>query len=159
MYQIIIIFVLIAAVLMVRHISRQPAAARRSLAIKYLGYGVVGVVMILALTGKVHWLGIAIAALIPLMGKLSVWGLRLLPFLQQWRIYKRNHKPSTTTSMNYQDALALFGLSAEAATDKQQIIQRHRQLMQKNHPDHGGSDYLASKINEAKAILLQAIKK
>lgn len=36
------------------------------------------------------------------------------------------------------------------------IAERYKTLMRLNHPDIGGSPYLASKINEAKTYLLES---
>lgn len=56
------------------------------------------------------------------------------------------------TGMSRQEALAVLGIPEDA--DKEAIIAAHRSLMQKLHPDRGGNDYLAAKVNEAKDILL-----
>lgn len=54
--------------------------------------------------------------------------------------------------MDRAEALEILGLE-EGATP-QQIKEAHHRLIQGLHPDHGGSTYLAAKINRAKDVLL-----
>ncbi len=54
--------------------------------------------------------------------------------------------------MSPQEACAILGLTYPAET--QAVIDAHRKLMQKVHPDKGGSAHLAQQLNEAKRVLL-----
>ena len=62
--------------------------------------------------------------------------------------------PSSSSSgaMDRAEALSVLGLG-EGAT-KTDIRDAHHRLIAGLHPDHGGSDYLAAKINQAKDVLL-----
>jgi hypothetical protein len=55
--------------------------------------------------------------------------------------------------MTVSEAYAILGLTPGATPE--QIKEAHHRLMIKLHPDHGGSDYLATQINRARDILLR----
>jgi len=60
---------------------------------------------------------------------------------------------SQRNTMSRDEAFEVLGLEPGASDDA--IRQAHRELLKKLHPDHGGSKYLASQINQAKDVLIQ----
>ena len=60
--------------------------------------------------------------------------------------------PKPVTAMSKKEALNVLGLREGAS--KEEIRAAHRRLIQQTHPDKGGTNYLAAKINEAKDVLL-----
>lgn len=54
------------------------------------------------------------------------------------------------------EAYAILGLKPGA--NKDAVLAAHRRLMRLVHPDHGGTDYLAARINQARDVLLEYLE-
>jgi DnaJ-class molecular chaperone len=54
--------------------------------------------------------------------------------------------------MTRAEACAVLGVDADAS--QAEVREAHHRLMKGVHPDHGGSTYLAAKLNEARDVLL-----
>ncbi|KAK7923305.1 hypothetical protein PG985_007376 [Apiospora marii] len=65
---------------------------------------------------------------------------------------KAFYKGGFESRMTKREASLILSLNERAVT-KDKVRKAHRTLMLLNHPDRGGSPYLATKVNEAKEFL------
>ncbi|MFL5282438.1 MAG: DnaJ domain-containing protein [Rhodopila sp.] len=109
--------------------------------------------------------GLTLALLLILTGRggMALGGLALFgPLIwQKWQ-EARNRQPGASAAqpppnqrgtMTRDEAYQVLGLQPGAS--KAEIRAAHRRLMRGAHPDAGGSDWLASQVNEARDILLR----
>ena len=132
-------------------ISRVPAAKRKNLIFWSTAGVIIGTLLVLAITGRMHWLyalGGSIAAFMPRL----VSALRYLPLINRFRQKYAQQRSQEPGQMTAEQAREILGVPANASRDE--IIKAHKRMMQKMHPDRGGSDYLAAQINQAKDTLL-----
>ena len=77
-------------------------------------------------------------------------------FDENWRVkYQGTRQNSHYNAATIDRSQALDVLGLTDPVTREQIKDAHRRLMLANHPDRGGSTFLATQINEAKDFLLE----
>lgn len=164
-----LIGLLLVAATLVLMVSPEAREALRRRLPGLLIYGGAGLLVLLAATGRLSWLFAALGSLLALGRRALPW-LRHVPALaalfQAWQ----RHQDSATGSrehadghggagerrrrggMSRSDALATLGLGPDAS--HADIVAAHRRLMQRAHPDRGGTAEAAGRLNEARDVLL-----
>lgn len=64
---------------------------------------------------------------------------------------------STGNQMSTTEAKQVLGIDANTDMNRDTIVSAHRSLMGRFHPDKGGNDYLATKLNTARDVLLKNV--
>ncbi len=145
MYSIVIIGVLIAGVWVLRQAGRMTPAQSRKFGMKVFAWALLIVSGFFALHGN-FFVAVPVFAI-------SAGMLGLNQFLPQPKQQARQRPEAPRSArMGTAEALDVLGLSAGATNDE--IKAAHKRLQRANHPDAGGSTYLAAKINEARDVLL-----
>lgn len=71
---------------------------------------------------------------------------------EEARARRRGDSPWGQGGMSEAEAREI--LEVEAGADREAIEAAYRKAMQSAHPDHGGSDWMAARVNQARDILL-----
>lgn len=116
----------------------------------------------ITLLKAVIWLGLVAALFAARLWPLAfmvLFAAGAVMAIEFWRgdrveIAEADARPARTPrrTMGLDEAASVLGLDVEASAEE--IRAAHRKLIAQIHPDKGGTDYLAAKINEARDLLL-----
>jgi hypothetical protein len=155
-----LLLLILAIVLARRYIAAATPEQKNSRKITVLLVAMSIVLLILTLEHRMHWLAATVPPVILTVRKIfSGLSQTFKPGIQKensGQVPPEMEPPSSqheNGKMTEVEAKNILGLKHPC--HRGDIIEAHRKLMQKLHPDHGGNDYLAAKINEAKDFLLK----
>jgi len=159
-YSLLIIVALVVFIIFNKKWRLLPEEQRAKQLKKAVLWGVIGAVLLLVVMGRAHWLMGVLAGFVAVLGRLAAVAkyFPLLRFLMGNAEAKPNQNNNVATSndtMTVKQAADI--LAVEPSATKGEVVLAHKKLMQKVHPDRGGSDALAAQINQAKQVMLDQL--
>jgi len=159
------VIALLVCIWFIRSYRLGSAETRKRLVFGFFFVLLLSGVIFLTLTGRLHFIAAVVTAMLP-FAKKALPLLRYVPLVRRWvKVNKQTQQNKGRDAGDQQDsglgraehmtrtqALEVLGLTQGA--NEQEIIEAHKRLMQKFHPDRGGNDFLAAQLNQAKDTLL-----
>ena len=138
------IVLLLVGILLIMLVTRMTARNLKLTALAFIFILAATAVIVFAIAGRY---GLAAPA-----GALALWGMRAYLLARQIRASAPPPAQSPKQAMSRAEALDILGL--EEGASETDIETAYKALIVKNHPDQGGTDWLAARLNEARDILL-----
>jgi len=163
MARLVILAAILGIALIVWHkISSASGEQRKKLIMTTIIWSVIAILALLAVTGKLNVITAIIASAVAMAPRL-LGMLKYLPLAERFYKQAKSGQQSSqqagqqnssrqSNAMSEEEALAILGLKPGAT--REDILAAHKRMIQKLHPDRGGSDHLAAQINRAKETLL-----
>ena len=157
----VLLLIIVLYVAMRRLRKQSPEKLAKFMRITGL-FVLITVLVLLGATGKLTWLLALIGVALAFISRMLPLLLRYAPDLQKlWMMFastrqnqgRASYSAGAGGKMTVAEAYEVLGL--KPGVSRQEIIKAHKRLMLKVHPDKGGTDFLAAKLNEAKAVLLK----
>lgn len=106
--------------------------------------------------------GLVVLALAGRYGLAAPLGFIMMWLLRLWRVSRESDNAgkakraagdkAVSQPMTVAEARDVLGV--DGAASREEIETAYRDLIVKNHPDHGGTDWIAAQLNQARDILL-----
>jgi hypothetical protein len=156
-YSILLVAAIAALLYGAKRWQALPEDQRKGFALKGMLWGAAVIIVALVLAGRAHWLMGVLAALIALAGRAVQLAQYVPAFKKVFDEFdptskEDRHVTADQGEMSRKEASELLGVTLDASADEVRLA--HKKLMQKIHPDRGGTDALAKQINLAKDKLL-----
>ncbi len=159
-YSILLVTVIAAMLYAIKRWQSLPKGQRKAFGLKAILWGGAALTLVFVIAGRAHWLMGVLAALIALAGRAVQLAQYVPIFKKAFGEFEQTAGPQgantspSQINMNRKEAADILGVSEDA--EPEEIRLAHKKLMQKIHPDRGGTDALAKQINTAKDTLLSA---
>lgn len=154
LYSVLIIGVVTMIVFSAKRWKTLSKAEQKDFSKKIAIWGGLGLVLVLISAGRAHWVTGLLAGLVAIASRASQLAAYFPVFKNIFgESTKAQAKEVDLSNMSRQQAADTLGI--EIAASKEDIRLAHKKLIQKIHPDRGGSELLAKQINTAKDVLLK----